>query len=170
MIISGDSYSSKQKQVNGAINLIKNAIIQKYQNQLNLIISSRVNDQLFDQNSLEIIDFAGNYREFKLFDPKSGVKDIDVLADQDLVNFAKHNIANLYQDNNANLVIFTKMSLNDIIVQAYRLALLDEFYYGLNYSDDKAILTEDAHEFIKEHLNNQKLALSEDDIIKFKLY
>ena len=44
MIISGDSYSSKQKQVNGAVNLIKNAIIQKYQNQLNLIISSRVND------------------------------------------------------------------------------------------------------------------------------
>lgn len=170
MIISGDSYSSRQKQVNGAINLIKNAIIQKYQNQLNLIISSRVNDQLFDQNSREITDFAGNYREFKLFDPKSGVKDIDVLADQDLVNFAKHNIANLYQADNSNLVIFTKMSLNDIIVQAYRLALLDEFYYELNYSDDKAILTEDAHEFIKEHLNNQKLALNEDDIIKFKLY
>lgn len=135
-----------------------------------MIISSHVNDQLFNQNSLEIIDFAGNYREFKLFDPKSGVKDIDVLADQEPVNFAKHNIANLYQDNNANLVIFTKMSLNDIIVQAYRLALLDEFYYELNYSDDKAILTEDAHEFIKEHLNNQKLVLNENDIIKFKLY
>ena len=82
MLISGDSYSSKQKQVNGAVNLIKNAIIRKYQNQLNLIISSRVNDQLFNQNSLEIIDFAGNHREFKLFDPKSGVKDIDVLVIQ----------------------------------------------------------------------------------------